>query len=648
MTLSADEDTEPPPSTGGRFGYFVNFLAVSIVFLAAAWSLDLPRQFGMAFYPAQFLSLVLGLAICVAYLTRSFRATPHFGVPPWYDLTAAFLSIGVGIAMSARYPALVDLVLLRPPEAVAIGVVALPLILEALRRTVGPTLLIVVLAFIAYAFWGNHVPGRLMGRAQSWDKVASYLTFDVNGILGIPLQIASTVVIGFILFGMVLNRAGGAKFFTDAALLLMGGLRGGAMKIAIIGSAIFGSISGSAVANVMSTGVVTIPMIKRTGYPAHRAAAIEAVASTGGQLLPPVMGAAAFLMAEFLYTPYATVALAALVPGILYYAALFIQADLEAVRHNISAVPKSERPLKKDVLSGLHFLLGFVALISTLFFLNWQPAKSALAATAVVLITATLFGYKGQRFGLRNIWDTVAQAGKSSIDLVLICAVAGMVIGVLNMTGLSFNLSYALVQLGGGSKIALLFMSALVCIVLGMGLPTLGVYVLLATLVAPALIELGVDRIAAHLYVLYFGMMSMITPPVAIAAFAAAGIARARPMQTGFEAMRFGWPAYVVPFLFVYSPSLILRGSVVDMITSILLAGVGVTVVSIALTGFYKRTLVWWERILMLVAGAAAFVPHEAFTNGYVLNFVGLVLTAALYAWLRKPTDKSTSSSNPM
>ena len=406
------------------------------------------------------------------------------------------------------------------------------------------------------------------------------------------------------------------------------------MKIAVIASAIFGSISGSAVANVMSTGVVTIPMIKRTGYPAHRAAAIEAVASTGGQLLPPVMGASAFLMAEFLYTPYSTVALAALVPGILYYAALFIQADLEAVRHNIAAVPKSERPRGREVITGLHFPLGFVVLMLTLFYLNWQPAKSALAATATVLLTATIFGYQGRRFRLQQIWFTLARAGNTSIDLILICAAAGMVIGVLNMTGLSFNLSYALVQLGGGSKITLLLMSAIVCIVLGMGLPTLGVYVLLATLVAPALIELGVDRIAAHLYVLYFGMMSMITPPVAIAAFAAAGVAGARPMHTGLEAMRFGWPAYIVPFLFVYSPSLLLRGTVFDMITSITLTAMGVVVVSVALTGFFRRKLNLSERIILTFAGAATFFPHEAINNSYTLNFIGLFVTAAMYFWV--------------
>ncbi len=617
-----------------RAGTVAGSLAVVIVLLAAAWSLDVPRTLGFAFYPAQFLSLILGLSLAVAFLTRSAHGGVRDGAPPWYDLIAAILGLGAGIAMAIRYPALVDLVLLRPPEAVVIGVIMLPLTLEALRRVTGPTLVIVVLVFICYAFWGNVVPGRLAGRAQDWEKVASYLTFDVNGILGVPLQIASTVVIGFVLFGMLLSRGGGAKFFTDAALLLMGGLRGGAMKIAVIGSAIFGTISGSAVANVMSTGVVTIPMIKRTGYPAHRAAAIEAVASTGGQLLPPVMGAAAFLMAEFLYTPYATVALAALVPGILYYAALFIQADLDAVRHNIAPVPRSERPKAVDVRTGWHFLLAFVVLIATLFVLNWQPAKAALAAAATVIVTAMLFGYEGQRAGLGKMWSCFSSAGHTAIDLVLICAAAGMVIGVLNMTGLSFNLTYALVQLGGGSKIALLVMSALVCIVLGMGLPTLGVYVLLATLVAPALVELGVDRVAAHLYVLYFGMMSMITPPVAIAAFAAAGVAGARPMRTGFEAMRFGWPAYVVPFLFALSPSLILRGPAGVTAISVVTAVIGVALVSVAMAGFYRRSLSAAERLLIGIAGLFILLPHDAVAGGLWINGVGGVLAIGFWIWL--------------
>jgi TRAP transporter 4TM/12TM fusion protein len=635
-TRPALDDLEPLPTRGFFFSLSVWFSAL-IVILAAAWSLDVPRLVGFAFYPAQLLGLILALSVAVAFLSKNHRGQSHQGQPPWFDLLAAALVLGAGGVLSARYANLVDLVLLRPPEAVTIGVILLPLILEALRRTVGWTLVLVVTLFIIYALAGDMVPGRLAGKAQDWDKVASYLSLDVNGVLGIPLQIASTVVIAFVLFGTMLNRVGGAQFFTDAALAVMGGLRGGAMKIAVIASAIFGSISGSAVANVMSTGVVTIPMIKRSGYPGHKAAAIEAVASTGGQLLPPVMGASAFLMAEFLYVPYATVAMAALVPGLLYYVALFVQAHLEAVKHDIAPVPKSQRPKWQNIGSGWHFLLAFLVLIATLFFFNWQPAKSALAASATVLISAAWLGYQGRRPTPKALCETICESGRGSVDLVLICAAAGMVIGVLNMTGLSFNLTYALVQMGGGSKIALLVMSAVVCIVLGMGLPTLGVYVLLATLVAPALVELGVDKVAAHLFVLYFGMMSMITPPVAVAAFAAAGIAQANPMRTGLESMRFGWPAYVVPFLFALSPTLILKGSAVMVAVDVLFAVIGVGLMSVAVSGYFQRAVSGMGRWVVAAAGLMTLLPHAMVPGGVMANGVAAgVGLAALFIWGRR------------
>jgi TRAP transporter 4TM/12TM fusion protein len=379
------------------------------------------------------------------------------------------------------------------------------------------------------------------------------MALDSNGILGIPMSVASTVVVAFILFGTLLAITGGSRFFTDAAMVGMGRYRGGSMKIAVLASGLFGSISGSAVANVVGTGVVTIPMIKRDGYPAHKAAAIEAVASTGGQLMPPVMGAAAFLMAEFLAVPYGDIVLAALVPALLYYVALFIQADLEAARLGIRAVPGSEIPAARGVLGGLHFLAAFAALIYALFTLRWQPERAALLAAAVLILTSLALGYQGARPGFRRLLGSIATTGHAVLEIILISAASGIVIGVLNVTGLSFNLTYALVQVGGGSAILLLALSAIVCIVLGMGLPTLGVYVLLAALVAPALIQVGIEPIGAHLYVLYFGMMSMITPPIALAAFAAASIAHAPAMATGWAAMRFGWSAYVIPVLFVFS-----------------------------------------------------------------------------------------------
>jgi TRAP transporter 4TM/12TM fusion protein len=371
-------------------------------------------------------------------------------------------------------------------------------------------------------------------------------------------------------------------------------------------------------------------MIKRAGYPAHKAGAIEAVASTGGQLMPPVMGAAAFLMAEYLQVPYSDVVLAALVPGLLYYAALFIQADLEAARAGIAAVDPKDIPSARRVLGGLHFLLSFVVLIYALFSLNWQPERAALLAAGTVVISALAFGYQGVRPTLRQLVSAIAQTGHGVIEILLICAAAGMVIAVLTITGLSFNLTYSLVQLGSGSPVLLLLLAAIACIVLGMGLPTLGVYVLLAALIAPALVELGIDRMAAHLYVLYFGMMSMITPPVAIAAFAAAGIAGASPMRTGFEAVRFGWTAFVVPVLFVASPTLLLIGPVQDVALAVATAAMGVWLGSIAVAGHFMRPLRLPMRILFAVAGLLALIPAGAFPGAVWTDVAGAILGGAL------------------
>jgi TRAP transporter 4TM/12TM fusion protein len=409
-------------------------------------------------------------------------------------------------------------------------------------------------------------------------------------------------------------------------MLGMGRYRGGSMKIAVLASGLFGSISGSAVANVVGTGVVTIPMIKRDGYPAHKAGAIEAVASTGGQLMPPVMGAAAFLMAEFLAVPYSDIVLAALVPALLYYVALFIQADLEAARLGIRRVPQDQIPPGRAVAGGLHFVLAFAVLIYLLFWERYQPERAALWAALVLIGTAFAFGYRGERPGLRAIGGSLARTGHGILEIILISAASGLVIGVLNITGLSFNLTYLLVQVGGGSVILLLALSAVVCIILGMGLPTLGVYVLLAALVAPALVELGIEPIAAHLYVLYFGMMSMITPPIALAAFAAAAIAKAPAMATGWAAMKFGWSAYVIPFLFVFSPTLILIGAPLDIALALVTAVIGVWLVSSALAGYFAGPLAPAVRLLFAIAGLMALVPAGAFPGAVVSDALGVAL----------------------
>ncbi|MYZ49212.1 TRAP transporter permease [Propylenella binzhouense] len=613
-------------------GRVAGFLAVVLVLLSAAWSLTVPRMLGLAFYAEQYIAIILGLSLAVAFLTLPADRRAKRSRVPWYDAVAAALALAVGIYMGVSYPDLVNLILMRPPEVFIPGAILLVLLLEATRRATGWALVLIVLVFVAYGLFGNYVPGRLAGRAQSVEKLASYLAFDSNGILGTPLAIAATVVIAFILFGNLLTATGGSKFFTDTALLGMGRFRGGSVKIAVVASALFGSISGSAVANVVATGVITIPMIKRDGFPAHKAGAVEAVASTGGQLLPPVMGAAAFLMAEFLQMSYASVALAALVPALLYYLALFIQADLEAGRMGIAPVPASEIPPARSVLTGWHFPLGFAVLIALLFSYNWLPERAAYLACLAIVATGLVLGYQGRRPSLRQIGNAFVQTGFGVVEIVLISASAGIVIGILAVTGLSFNLTYALVQIGGGNLFLLLFLSAVVSIILGMGLPTLGVYVLLAALVAPAMVEVGVNQVAAHLYVMYFGMMSMITPPVAVAAFAAAAIAGADAMRTGFAAVKFGWTAFIIPVLFVFSPSLLLIGPTQDVVSAVTTAVIGVWLVSIGMAGFLFRSLGPALRALFIAAGILSLIPSTMFPGAVWTDVIGVGLGFLLLA----------------
>ncbi|MBE0598683.1 MAG: TRAP transporter fused permease subunit [Desulfuromonadales bacterium] len=628
------DSKQPETVSGGQrvTRILVTLLASVLTLGAVAWGADLYRRIGLEIYNEQFLAVMLTIALSLAFLNLPARKGAPRGRVAWYDLVAAVAVWVAGGYLAIHYPNLVDLILLRPPDAVAVGCVLILLTLEALRRSIGKVLVIIVSVFLLYGLFGNLVPGQLAGRAQDWQRLAAYLSFDVNGMLGTPLFVAATVVIAFILFGSLLTLTGGSDFFTELALITMGRFRGGSAKIAVVASGFFGSISGSAVANVAATGIITIPMIKRAGYPGHHAGAIEAVASTGGQLMPPVMGASAFLMAEFLQIPYGKVVMAALIPALLYYAALFIQVDLEAGKAGITRVPAKEIPRLRAVLSGWHFILPFVVLVGGLFYLRLQAEAAALLACATLLGGAFIFGYKGKRPALGAVLQSLRTTGLSMVELILICAGAGMVIGVIAVSGIGFGLSLALVRLGGGYLPLLLLLSAAVCIVLGMGLPTVGVYVLLAALVAPALVEVGVVPIAAHLFVMYFGMMSMITPPVALAAYAAAGIAGADFWKTTVAAMRIGWAAFVLPFLFVAAPCLILIGEPKSIALAVTTAFLGIWFVSIGLVGYFQRTLSTPLRVAFAVAGVLALIPAKAFPWAVWTDVLGAVVGLVLIA----------------
>ncbi|MGB8436511.1 MAG: TRAP transporter fused permease subunit [Burkholderiales bacterium] len=628
--------TPDPNESNGTLAPVARALAGALASLitigSIAWALDVVIWFRLNLYPAQFFAAVLALALPLAFIVMPARRKTRRTHVPWYDWLGAAIGFAAIAYLTWEYQNLVDLILLRPPGAVIAGGIAIVLSLEALRRATGHTLVIISVVFIAYALWGDVLPGRLAARTTDWQKLTAYLALDVNGILGLPLAVASTIVIAFLLFGELLTASRGSHFFTDVAMLTMGRFRGGPAKMAVVGSALFGSVSGSAVANVVATGVITIPLIKRSGYPAHKAAAIEAVASTGGQLMPPVMGASAFLMAEFLQIPYKDVVLAALLPAILFYVALFVQADLDAARMRIPPLDERDLPPVRQTLRGLYFALPFVILIMALFVYNQTPQMAALLASAAMLPLAVIFGYRGRRPGWRDILSALPGAGFAALDIILVCVAAGIVIGVLGISGLGFGLTLTLVQIGEGNLAVLLFLTALVCIVLGMGLPTVGVYVLLAALVAPSLVKVGITPIAAHLYVMYFGMMSMITPPVAIAAFAAASLANADPMRSGWSAVAFGWTAFVVPILFVLSPQLLLIGDAWAIALTTITAIAGVWLVSIAIAGYFVRQIAIAPRFVFAAAGLLALIPAGAFPGAVYTDIVGAFVGGGLIA----------------
>ena len=608
----------------------IDTLAALLTLAGIGWALDIYNRIGLQLYDQQYLAYFLAIAIAMAFLKFPIVGKEKTNLP-WYDAVAAAVGFGAVGYLGYHYPAIVDLVYLREPDHVAVSVILIILLIEALRRATGPVLSILVLVFVLYALFADHLPGS--GIPTDWRKLSLSLAANTTGILGLPIKVAATIVIAFVLFGQVLQHTGGLRFFTDIAMTLMGRFRGGATKIAVLASFLFGSVSGSAVANVVATEIVSIPLMKRAGVPAHKAGAIEAVASTGGQLMPPVMGAAAFLMAEFLEMSYADVIIAALVPGILYYFALFIQADLDAAKENTPPIDPEQIPSAARVLrAGWYFPLVFAVLLIALFSFNVQPEKAVMWSIVSLLVAAIVFGFEGKRPSFGGMLAAIRETGHGTLDLVLICGAAGIVIGVLSISGLGYQLTLILVQVGQGNLLLLLFLSAIVCIVLGMGLPTVGVYVLLAALVAPSLVEVGVQPIAAHMYVMYFGMMSMITPPIAIAAFAAASIAGADAMRTGFAACRFGWTAFIVPVLFVFSPSLLMIGDPGPIAWAIVTALVGVWLISIAVVGHFQLPLTTAKRLLLAAFGMLALIPADMF-GGVLLDSAGVAGGTALIGY---------------
>lgn len=504
-----------------------------------------------------------------------------------------------------------------------VSVVMIGLVLEITRRTCGNILPCIAIVFILYTHYGSYIPGLLGHRGYSWSRMLSYMV-GMDAMFSVPLGASATMVFLFVVFGAFLNASGSGKLFIDLALSLSGARRGGPAKVAILSSALFGTVSGNSVANVVSTGAFTIPMMKSTGYRPVFAAAVEATASTGGQLTPPILGSAAFIMAQLVGVPYMDIIVASIIPALLYFYTVFLMVDLEAVKYGLSGMEKEKLPVFREVaLKRGYLLLPLLVLIYVLSVLNASPIRAAMWG----IITAILVTYVRwiDRMTPKDILMALSKGAQSSCSIIASCATAGIVVGALNMTGAGLKLASTIVSMSGGILIFGLFLTMVTSIILGMGLPTTASYLICAAVAAPALVQQGVAPLGAHMFVFYFACISAITPPVALAAFAGAGIAKAKPMNVAFTACKIGISAFIIPFMFIYGPALLGVGGFAKVSYTLVSALIGVSILCFSLQGrCFSIPLSKVECVVLFPASLPVIFP------GTMTDIAGLILSAAV------------------
>jgi TRAP transporter 4TM/12TM fusion protein len=519
---------------------------------------------------------------------------------------------------------------------VVFGILLMLALLEATRRAVGASLAIVVVCFIGYAFLGPYMPGFLAHAGMDIPRLISIVYLGTDGIYGTPIYASASYIVLFIILGAVFNETGVGDYFTRLASRAFGKFRGGPAKIAVVASGLFGSISGSAIANVISTGTFTIPMMKKSGFEDNYAAAVEASASTGGQIMPPVMGATAFLIAEYLSIPYFDLVKAALIPAVLFYMGILMTVDLYARKHDIKGVPESELPAWKDLVRNIYLLFPLVYLVISMSFFKMTITKSGITSIAVAII-CTAFSAQN-RITLEKLKKIVIASINGAKAVAIACGIVGIVIGIVMGSGLGFRMSSVLVMISGENMAVLLVLTMIVSLILGMGVPTTAAYLMLALLVVPALKAMHVLPIAAHLFIFYFGIISNVTPPVALAAYAAAGIARSSPIKTGFNAFKLSLSGFILPFMFVYNPVLLMQGNAFEILQSVITALVGLYCLSAALEKFiFKWTINSFERIVLFVSAVLLIVP------GTITDLIGFVVLTVIFM-IKLINDKRTLS----
>lgn len=515
----------------------------------------------------------------------------------------------------------------------AIALIGTLLLFEAARRVVGWPMLTVALFFMFYAFAGPYMPGILAHRGVGAQEMFDHLYFTTEGIFGTPLGVSSTFIYLFILFGSYLEATGLGKLFIDLANAVAGWAAGGPAKVAVLSSGLMGTVSGSSVANVAGTGAFTIPMMKKLGYRPAFAGAVEAAASTGGQLMPPVMGAAAFLMAEFVGVPYIEVVKAAVIPALLYYIGVWLGVHYEAKKFGLKGTPRDQLPKFGKLFTEKGHLIFPLVIIVYLLVSGYTPMRAALWAIALTLICSCL--RKSTRIGIKDVIAGLIEGSKGVLGVLIACATAGVIIGVVTKTGVGLKLATALLDLAGGSLLPAMFFTMITSLILGMGVPTTANYVITSTIAAPALVQMDVPVLAAHMFAFYFGIVADVTPPVALAAYAGAGISGADPMKTGVAAAKLAIAAFIVPYIFVLAPELLMiNATVPTIIYSCLTAICGMWGVSIAMIGFCQSKLNILQRILFFIGGLNMIIP------GTVTDAAGVIILAVAFFWQRLNKNK--------
>ncbi|GAB7389146.1 TRAP transporter fused permease subunit [Bacillaceae bacterium] len=584
-------------------------LTIFEVWLAVLGRMD-PYQYTTIFYPVV-------LAVTFLLIGSSQRARKE---PTWLDIGFACLALAIEVFFFINIEHYLQRIpLFNPLTAMetVVGIVLVLLTLEATRRVLGPSLTIIVIVFMLYTFFGHLLPGAYSHRLITLNHFLDDMVYTINGIFGTPLAVAATYVFLFVLFGAFYTQAGGGDFFFKLAASLAGRTAGGPAKVAVISSGLFGTISGSPTSDVVTTGSITIPMMKRMGFKPVFAGGVEAASCTGGSVLPPIMGTAAFLMAEYAGIEYVKIAIAATIPALLYYLGIFLQVHYRAKKEGMRGMSREEAPPLRQVWKeGWMFVIPLIVLVWGLL-QGYTPAYIAVIASASVIVVSW-FNPKG-RIGIRQIIATCEEAIVRMTPVTVACAAAGMVIDGIMLTGLGGKFGALIFGMTGGSVFFTLLATAVLCTILGMGMPVSSAYILTAVLAAPILINLGVPAMNAHLFIVYYSCLSAITPPVAVAAYAASSIAKANPVSIGFNACKLSFVAFILPFMFVYEPALLLQGGIGMIVAASATAALGVIALAAAIEGWMIGLLRKWERVLLLAAGLWLIYP------GWVTDLIGII-----------------------